>query len=122
MALARTSFQWLVWLYILGVVIQFFLAGLGVMGGEDIEPHEALGSLLTLVSLILLVLALVGKEGRAVIGMCGALLVLAVLQSVWAQIDEPLFLRAFHVFDALLIAAIAQHLGQRVGWPTVHRS
>jgi hypothetical protein len=112
----------MVWLFVLGVAIQFFLAGLGVLGGEDIEPHEALGSLLTLVSLILLLLAYFGKQDKPIIGMCAVLLILGILQSVWVNIDDPQFLQAFHVFDALLIAGIAQHLAQRVGWLTAARA
>jgi hypothetical protein len=119
---AGTAFRWLVWLFALGVAVQFFLAGLGVLGGEDIEPHEALGSLMVLLSLALLILAFVGKQARPVIGMAAVLFVLMILQSVSAQVEDPPFLRAFHVFDALLIAGLVQHLAQKVGWLTAARS
>ena len=55
------AFQWLVWVILLGVAIQFFLGGLGVLGGESIDPHAALGSLLQLLTLVLVILAFVSK-------------------------------------------------------------
>jgi uncharacterized protein DUF6220 len=118
MTWARPTFQWLVWIFGLGVVIQFFLAGMGVLGGESIEAHQALGSLLILLSLIMLILAFIAKLERPMIIMTAVLFVLMVLQSVFAQPDlDPVFLRTFHVFDALLIAGLVQHLAVRVGWP-----
>jgi Family of unknown function (DUF6220) len=118
MTWTRSAFQWLVWLFLLGVAIQFFLAGLGVMGGESIEPHRAVGSLLQLVAIVLAILAFVSKQARPVLIMCVVLLVLTILQSVFAQEDlDPIVLRSFHVFDALLIAGLAMHLQLRAGSP-----
>jgi hypothetical protein len=118
MTWARPAFQWLVWLFVLGVFVQFFLAGMGVLGGEDIEPHQAVGSLLTIISIILLILAFVSKQETPLKIMSGALVLLMVLQSIFAQPDlDPIFLRTFHVFDALLIAGLVQHMAMRVGWP-----
>jgi hypothetical protein len=110
------AFQWLVWVIILAVAIQFFLAGLGVLGGESIDPHAALGSLLQLLTLVLVILAFVSKQPSEIKGMSVVLLVLAVLQSVFV-IDDLDQIRAFHVFDAFLITALVMHLAQRVGFP-----
>jgi hypothetical protein len=110
------AFQWLVWVIILAIGVQFFLAGLGVMGGESIDPHRALGMLFQLLTLVLVILAFVSKQPSEIRGMTVVLLVLAILQTVFI-IDDLDQLRAFHVFDAFLITALVMHLGQRVGFP-----
>ena len=110
------AFQWLVWVIILAIGVQFFLAGLGVMGGESIDTHRALGMLLQLLTLVLVILAFVSKQPSEIKGMSVVLLVLAILQTVFT-IDDLDQLRAFHVFDAFLITVLVMHLGQRVGFP-----
>lgn len=110
------AFQWLVWVIILTIGVQFFLAGLGVMGGEGIDAHVNLGRFSQLLTLILAILAFVSKQPSEIKGMSVVLFVLAILQSVFI-IDDLDQLRAFHVFDAFLITALVMHLGQRVGFP-----
>ena len=51
------SFRALVWLFLVGEVLQFFLAGLGVFGAASFSPHRTGGTLLGIVPLILLILA-----------------------------------------------------------------
>ncbi|HEX5140243.1 MAG TPA: DUF6220 domain-containing protein [Dehalococcoidia bacterium] len=114
----QVAYRWLVWLILLAVALQFFLAGLGVLGGESIDPHRGLGSLIELLTLILAILAFVSKQPKPVLWMCVTLFVLAILQSLFATEDlDPEWLRSFHVFDAFLIAGLAQHLAVRAGWP-----
>ena len=48
--------------YLAGVVTQFFLAGLGIFGAASLDPHRMLGMLVILLSLILLVLALISRR------------------------------------------------------------
>jgi hypothetical protein len=92
--------------YLLGILltVQFFLAGLGVLGGESIEPHRTVGHVMEPVSLILLVLAVLARYRGALLGMSIALFVFIVLQSVWIDIDNPQWLRGIHVLMALVIA------------------
>jgi hypothetical protein len=113
---AAKAYQWLVWIILACVGVQFFLAGLGTLGGESIDPHEGFGSLIQLLTLILAILAVVSRQSSEVKGMTFALLVLAILQSVFAMEDLDQ-LRAFHVFDAFLIAGLTNHLCQKVGFP-----
>jgi hypothetical protein len=93
--------------YALGLllVIQFFLAGLGVsdLGHKDIDPHRAVGSLMQLVGLILLILALLARYRGPLLGMTIVLFVLLILQGVWVEVDASI-LRALHVLGALVIA------------------
>ncbi|HEX5247623.1 MAG TPA: hypothetical protein VFW41_10890 [Gaiellaceae bacterium] len=85
--------------FTLGVVVQFFLAGLGVFrvehGASDARfdhvfaPHRALGNVLLIVALLVLVLVL-----------------LVFLQSILAN-NGPSWVRALHPVVAVLILALA---------------
>ena len=73
---ARYVYLALVWLYLVGIVVQVFLAGMGLFGAaRDFEPHIGLGWLLHLVPILLLVAAAVAKVGRRLIWWTVALLV-----------------------------------------------
>lgn len=113
----QKAFQWLVWIIVLAVGVQFLLAGAGVLAGEDIEPHEALGSLLTLLGLILLVLAFVSNQDRSLRIMSAVLFVLFVLQSVWVLVSDTSIIRSLHVFGAFLIVGLLTHLATKAGMP-----
>lgn len=120
MAVAAKIYQWLIWSVLIALPVQFFLAGLGlsVLGGESIDPHRGLGSLIGLIVIVLFLLSLVGRMGKPTIMMTLTLLVLTILQSIWVAEDlDPQWLRSFHVLDALLIAALVYHLAKRVGMP-----
>jgi hypothetical protein len=102
---ARTGHTYIAYALGLLLVIQFFLAGLGIveLGNKDIEPHQMVGSLMQLLSLILLVFAVLARYRGPLLGMSISLFVLMVLQSVWAGVDVSV-LRAVHVLGALAIA------------------
>lgn len=115
MNVGRKFFAGLAWLFVLAVAIQFLLAGLGVLGGESMEPHRAWGFLvLHLIPILMLIAAIVGRMGRTVIALTVGLILLVFLQALFAdpQLD-PRWLRALHVLDALFIFALGYHLAQR---------
>lgn len=115
MNVGRKFFVGLAWLFVLAVAIQFLLAGLGVLGGESLEPHRVWGFLvLHLIPILMLVAAIVGRMGRTIIALTVGLILLVFLQALFAdpQLD-PRWLRALHVLDALLIFALGYHLAQR---------
>jgi hypothetical protein len=114
-------FRWLLTIFLVGVVVQFFLAGLGVFKtqhGTDhgfvgdsefasyFDPHRALGNVLLLVGVLVFVSALVAKVGAPRIYMMLALPLLVVLQSVFAN-TGPSWFRALHVLNAFVIAGLA---------------
>jgi hypothetical protein len=101
---ARTGHTYIAYALGLLLVIQFFLAGLGTVGGESIEPHQMVGSLMQLLSLVLLVLAVLARYRGPLLGMTIFLFVAMVLQSVWINIDDPLWIHSIHVLMALVIA------------------
>ena len=115
MELARKIFVGLAWLFVVAVAIQFLLAGLGILGGESMEPHRAWGFLvLHLIPILMFIAAIVGRMGRAAIGLTGALFLLVFLQPLFADAGlDPRWLRSLHVLNALFIFALGFHLVQR---------
>jgi uncharacterized protein DUF6220 len=109
---ARVFFFGLAVIYLAGVVVQFFLAGLGTFGATDFDPHRVFGLILALLTLVLLVLAVVGRLPRLLIGLAVALVGLNVLQMFLARInvDE---IAALHVVNALAIVFAAYEIAQR---------
>ncbi len=43
MTAAKRAMTIVAYLFLLGIVVQFFLAGLGTLGGEDLEAHRGFG-------------------------------------------------------------------------------
>jgi hypothetical protein len=109
---ARVLFFGLAVIYLAGVVVQFFLAGLGTFGATSFDSHQAFGLILALLTLILLVLAVVGKVPRLLIGLAVVLLGLNVLQMFLARIDVD-EIAALHVVNALAIVFVAYEIVQR---------
>src|SRR4051812_5199559 len=72
---AERVFAYLAALLVLGIVVQFFLAGLGAFGldGKTIEesdafdPHVGLGHILAGVALLMLIAALVARTSKLAI-------------------------------------------------------
>ena len=96
------------------MVVQFFLAGLGIvqLGNQGMDAHEQVGHLMELLALVLLVFALLAKYRGAILGMTIALFVLIVLQNVWANATVS-GLAALHVLGALTIAMIIREIAGR---------
>jgi hypothetical protein len=112
---ARKTFVALAWLFLLAVAIQFLLAGLGVLGGESMEPHRLWGFLvLHLIPILMLIAAIVGGMGRTVIVLTVTLFLLVFLQPLFADPElHPRWLRSLHVLNALFIFTLGYLLVQR---------
>src|SRR5947209_14234873 len=115
--MARKAYTGLAYLFLLGVLVQVFLAGLGVWGnwhvGEDsdLDPHRALGNVLILVAIVLFVLALAGRLGRTVWALSLFLAIIVALQSAWVNIDGR-WVHAVHPAMAIVIFALAHYLAR----------
>ena len=95
-------------------LLQFFLAGLGVFGDDGYDPHLAVGSALTLISLILVILAAIGR--REALVQSAVLLLLMIIQTVLAHIEVTV-LNALHPVNGLLILFVAHQTARGLPLP-----
>jgi hypothetical protein len=91
------------------IVLQFFLAGVGIFGAGDIEMHRVIGYIITLIAAALLLLALAGALGRQRILFSALLLVLTIVQIALIESNEP-WIEAFHPLNGLLILGAGAQL------------
>lgn len=122
---AAWIYRILITLFAVAVVVEFFLAGLGVfraMPGDNarvsheafsakFDPHAALGWGLMGGSLLLLIVILVAWAGPRLIGATFVLAVLTVVQMILAGAgDNAPVAGAFHVVNAILILGLSMSL------------
>jgi peptidoglycan/LPS O-acetylase OafA/YrhL len=98
------------------LVVQFFLAGLGVFTtvhdkqfkDSNFDAHATLGSLLVLVALLIVLVALVGRWSRRVTQTSGLLFGLMIVQMLLAGFgaDDAPVLGGLHVVNALVIVGV----------------
>jgi len=112
MSQARVLFFGVSVLVLLGVVVQFFLAGLNIFAGVSIESHRILGFALMGGALLLVILAFVGRLPRRTALIAVVLLVMTILQTVLVNIDVD-EIQALHPVNALFIGAVASALMER---------
>ena len=125
---AAAIYKVLIVVFAAAVVVQFFLAGLGIFGAipeedgsttaerweDKIEPHAGLGHILQMGSLLLLLLILIAWTGLRSIGATFVLAVLLILQIVLAAVGEDTpGIGALHPVNALLILALSWFLAWR---------
>jgi Family of unknown function (DUF6220) len=118
---ATTAYRWVTLLFAVAVVVQFFLAGLGVFGIDagtklddqsSLDPHRVLGNILVVVAIVLLLLLLAARPTRHVFIPYIALVVLTILQPILAGIGGEFF-GGLHGLVALGVFALAGSLGHR---------
>ena len=112
MSQARVVFYGFAVVYLVGVVVQFFLAGLALFGSTSYDVHRALGFILGVVAVAMLVIAVGARMPRSLSGLSIVLVALNVAQIVLIQIDID-EINALHVVNALAIALVANMLVQR---------
>ncbi len=112
-------YKGLAWVIFAVVVLQFFLAGLGVFEVNEFGPHAITGLLLVLASLILLIVAIVAAATRSLtwgrVGLAALLFVLMILQAalviVWRG-GAPGVIAALHPVNALLLLIVGYTLAR----------
>src|SRR4051794_155929 len=83
---ADVVYNYLTMLLILGLVVQFFLAGLGVFGidkheiedASSLDPHRALAHILAGVAILMLIAALVARTSK--LAMWGSLALVLLIE------------------------------------------
>lgn len=96
------------WLIFGVVIVQFFLAGLGVFAG-DFQMHVALGYTILFLMLLMLVIALAARLPWRTLGLTALLPVLVFLQSIFIEAwsNGLADIAALHVVNGLAIFSLA---------------
>jgi hypothetical protein len=114
---ADSAYGYLMAFFVLGVLLQVFLAGVGVFGinarkvanASSFDPHRAWGSVLMIVSIILLVLALIAWHSvRTVLAsFLLALLVVVAQVALAAAGDSNKWAGGAHALDGMVILLLS---------------
>ena len=109
---ATTAYAAIALLIAVGVIVQVFLAGLGVFGAESFDAHAGFGWMLHTAAIVVFLLALLGPRTGREIGLSFGLLVLMTIQImlVNARDDTP-YLAALHPTLALFVLGLALLIG-----------
>jgi len=108
-SIARSAHLVVAWLLVAGLVVQIFLAGLGVFRGPAaFANHRDFGFMLELLPLLLLVLGLVAGLGRRAALLAAGIFGLFLLQSVFVGLRESTpELAALHPVNGFLITFLS---------------
>lgn len=108
-SIARTVHLALAWLLVAGLIVQVFLAGLGVFKGPaSFETHRGWGYMLELLPLFLLIVGLVARLGRRPALLAAGIFGLFILQSVFVALRESSpEIAALHPVNGFLITFLA---------------
>lgn len=116
---ARVAYQWLAWLFVVCVLVQFFLAGLGVFAGaSNFELHRNWAYTFGYLLIVMVAAALVGRMPRAAWAAPLGVMVLFALQSVFVALrtDYPA-IAALHPVNAVAIFAASWWIARSsAGW------
>jgi hypothetical protein len=120
------AYGYLMGLYVLAVLAQVFLAGVGAFGdhatkvanASSFDPHRALGTVLGFVAVGLFLVAVAVRASRGTIigALLLAILVLAAQPALASSGDSNKWVGGFHAFDGMLILFLSLWLAR-----TAHR-
>lgn len=111
---AYTALAVVAWLFAACIVVQVFLAGMGVFDGpERFETHRDFGYVFGWLTLVMLIIAAVGRLGRVLIGLSALTLLQFFLQSVFILFREDLpAVAALHPVNGMLLLVVAIAIGR----------
>jgi Family of unknown function (DUF6220) len=105
------------WLFALCILIQVFLAGLGVFGSATwFNVHVEFAHGFEYLTVLLLILALLGRFPRAIPLLSLLLIVQFALQYAFVNLSSQfslLFIAAFHPVNAVVMFWVTQHVARR---------
>ena len=110
MIVLRRVFAVLAWVYLVAVVVQIFLAGLGLpqLGGQGMGIDTDFGYIAVHMTPILLILfAALSRAGKALIWWTVATAVVAFMQPIWVTSFRGEVLASIHVLGALVLLALS---------------
>lgn len=111
----RFLFAALAWAFVVGVVVQVFLAGVGLFGVSGMDLHVGFGYLIVYIPLLMLIVALAARPDRRTVWLTVALFVFgSVIQPTlpWLRTLSP-FVAALHPPNALLVFWLAAIVARR---------
>jgi hypothetical protein len=119
---ARYVYLALVWIYVAAILVQVFLAGIGLFSASrDFEAHRNLGWILHLGPVLLLIVAAIARVGATTIWWNVGLLVIQGVQPLLPGVRADLpWAAAMHPVLALLIFWLALTIGLRA-WQLVRQ-
>lgn len=102
--------------FVIGGVVQFFLAGLAVFDVADSPSHWSdhvdMGRRIGFLAYLMPVLALLGRVGIPRIGHALVVTILFIVQTILANVDTS-WIAALHPLNGLLLIGAASSLGGR---------
>jgi hypothetical protein len=114
---ADLAYGYLAAFFVLGVLFQVYLAGVGVFGinarkvadASSLDPHRMWGSVLMVLALVLLILALVARQSAAVVlsTLLLAVLVIVAQMGLAAAGDSNKWLGGAHALDGMIILLLS---------------
>lgn len=106
----RRLFLVAAWLFVVGLLYQVYLAGMGVFAGS-FESHVGWGYLMGLVPIVLFVVGLIGRVGRRDIVLTVVLFLQGILQTVFIlQRQTNPAIAAMHPVNGVLMLIIGLYL------------
>ena len=108
-SVARYAYAIFAWAFLLGLVVQVFLAGLGMFaGGQNFRLHADLGWALHLAPILILAAAVASRSGRAHWAFALALAIVVFLVPIFVLVrsDMPV-IAALHPLAAVLSFGLA---------------
>ncbi len=103
-------------LFVIGVVVQIFLAGFGIprLGGQGMQTHIDFGYTLSLAPIVPLVLSWPARAGRETIVMCAVLLVLTFVQTLLPGARDGMpWVAALHPITAFIVLGLGIMVARR---------
>jgi hypothetical protein len=114
---ARIALIAFCFLFLLGGLVQFFLAGYAVFdpqnGPDHWADHVDFGRMLGFLAYLMPILAIIGRVGMPRIGHALVVAILFVVQTFLANIDTG-WVAAFHPLNGLLLMGAASSLAARM--------
>lgn len=110
MGLIRRIYAGLAWVYLICVVAQFALAGLGLpqLGGAGMAMHADFGYIaLHLTPVLLITASLFGRVGRRLVWLTVTLAIVAFAQPIWASEFQGSWVAALHIVGAGVILVLS---------------
>ncbi len=117
MAIIRRAHLIVASLFVAGVVVQVFLAGLGVFDdAASFATHRDWGYTLEILPVVMLVLAVAGRLGRRQVAFAIALFAMFILQSILVavRVDLPM-VAALHPVNGFAILLVGIEAAERHG-------